>query len=236
MKTFLKKHSKLVIWAVFMLIFDLLALVIPSNKLGQATEIYWGGFAFINLAFVLIGVVLFALQLDKTTIFNNTMIAYAFSAVYFVITFILNLIYMIIFDKDNAYKEVFIPNIIIVLLYVAAMLVANRAMTHMSSVTKHTEEKVAQNRLTTSKVNFIMNSAENEAVKKALFDLKEAVEYSDPMGVAATAELEKDFESKLDAIGQMVSSGEAEEEAVLKAIKAAKNQLAYRNEVLKASK
>ena len=235
MKDFFKKHSKVVIWAIVMVIFDLLALIIPSNKLGQATEYYWGGFAFINLAFVLIGVVLFALQLNKTVIFNNTMIAYIFSAVYFVITFILNLIYMIIFDKNNGYKEVFIPNIIIVLLYVAAMIVAYRGMSHMSSVTKKTEEKVAQRRLTTAKVDFILNGAENEAVKKALFDLKEDVQYCDPIGVEATAELEKEFESKLDAVGALISGG-AEEEEVLKAIKAAKNQLKYRNEVLKASK
>lgn len=235
MKDFLKKHSKLVIWAVFMLIFDLLALVIPMNKLGDATVAYWGGFAFINVAFILIGVVLFALQLDKTTIFNNTVVAYAFSAVYFIITFILNLIYMIVFDAKNFTKEVFVPNIIIILLYVAAMLVANRAMTHMSSVTKHTEEKVAQRRLTTAKVDFLMNSTENENLKKALFDLKEDVQYSDPIGVAATANLEQDFDGKLDAVAALLSN-EAEEEDVLKAIKAAKNQLKYRNEVLKASK
>ena len=95
MKNFLKKHSKLVIWVAFMVIFNILALVIPgaNDKLGQAKFAFWGGFTFINIAFVLIGVVLFALQLDKTTIFNNTVMAYVFSAIYFVITFILNLIF-----------------------------------------------------------------------------------------------------------------------------------------------
>lgn len=235
MKDFFKKHSKVVIWAIVMIIFDLLALIIPSNKLGQATEMYWGGFAFINLAFVLIGVVLFALQLNKTVIFNNTMIAYTFSAVYFVITFILNLIYMIIFDANNAYKEVFIPNIIIVLLYVIAMIVANRAMNHMSSVTKRTDVKSQIRSSMVAKINFIMNTSENEEVKNALNDLKREVDFSDPMGNEYTVNLEQEFEKLVSDIEQMVAT-EAEVEAILKTIKYAKNKWKYRNEELKAHK
>ncbi len=235
MKNFLKKHTKLVVWAALMVIFNILALVIPSNKFEDATVAYWGGFAFINVAFVLIGVVLFALQLDKTTIFNNTVMVYVFSAAYFVITFVLNLIYMIVFDAKSFYKEVFIPNGIIIILYAVAMLIANRAMKHMSTVTKHTETKVAARRLTTAKVEFIMNNAENEAVKKALFELKEDVQYSDPMGNESTVSLEQDFENQLNLIEQLIA-GEAAEEAILKAIKLAKNKLQFRNETLKANK
>ena len=235
MKNFLKKHTKLVIWAIFMVIFNALALLIPHNKLGDATVAFWGGFAFINVAFVGIGVVLFALQLDKTTIFSNTVMVYVFSAIYFIITFILNLIYMIVFDAKNFYLEVFLPNGIIIALYIAAMLVANAAMRHMSAVTKHTETKVAARRLTTAKVEFIMNNAENEVVKKALFDLKEDVQYSDPIGNESTVSLEQDFENQLNLIEQLIA-GEAAEEAILKAIKLAKNKLQFRNETLKANK
>lgn len=237
MKDFFKKHTKLVAWAAFWVIFLLLALLIPSNNLKDATVAYWGGFAFINVAFILIGVVLFALQLNKTTIFSNTVVAYAVSGVYFAITFILNLIYMIVFKAENFAKEVFIPNIIIVILYVVAMLISNRGMKHMSAVTQHTEDMVQQNRMTTAKVNFILNSADAAAdsVKAALRDLKEDVEYSDPMGVPATASIEAEFETMLDDIRKLVTN-EASEDEILKAIKGAKNQLKYRNDVLKANK
>ena len=236
MKNFLKKHSKLVIWVAFMVIFNILALVIPgaNGKLGQAKFAFWGGFTFINIAFVLIGVVLFALQLDKTTIFNNTVMAYVFSAIYFIITLVLNLIFMFVFKKKWV-AGVLTSNIIIIILYAILMLVTNRAMKHMSSVTKHTETKVAARRLTTAKVEFIMNCAENEAVKKALLELMEDVQYSDPIGVEATASLEQDFENQLNLIEQLIA-GEAAEDAILKAIKLAKNKLQFRNETLKASK
>ena len=72
-------------------------------------------------------------------------------------------------------------------------------------------------------------------VKKALTNLKETLDYSDPMGGAATADIEAEFEASLDVLKELIATG-TEKEGVLNAIGDSLALLKARNDLLKASK
>ena len=83
-KNFLKTHTFFLVWIVLMAIFNVLALAIPD--LSACETWFWWGFAFTNLAFVIVAVVSFALTLSNTRIFNNIFFVYVLSIGYVAVT------------------------------------------------------------------------------------------------------------------------------------------------------
>lgn len=231
MKNFIKKNTFFLVWLIFMAIFNVIALAVPD--LSECSTLFWWGFAFINIAFVAVAVVSFALKMDNTKIFNNVFFAYALSIGYFAITLIYNVILMFV-NEGNAIWAI-VPNVVIVLVYVALMIVSNRAVTHMSEDAKVVQEKVGNLRVNVVKISTLLYKVTDADVKKALTNLKETLDYSDPMGVAATADIEAEFEGSLDVLKELISSG-TEKEGVLNAINDSLALLKARNDLLKASK
>ena len=77
MKNFIKKNTFFLVWLIFMAIFNVIALAVPD--LSTRSTLFWWGFAFINIAFVAVAVVSFALKMSSTKIFNNVFFVYALS-------------------------------------------------------------------------------------------------------------------------------------------------------------
>lgn len=231
MKDFLKKHTFLLVWVVLMAIFNVLALAIPD--LSACAAGFWCGFVFVNIAFVIVAVVSFALTLNNTKIFNNVFFVYLLSIGYVVVSLIMNTIFMAV--NGEGVKWVIVLNVIVILLYVILMVLSNRAVTHMSQDAKVVQEKVSNLRLNVVKISTLLYKVTDADVKKALNNLKETLDYSDPMGVAATADIEAEFEASLDVLKELISSG-TEKEGVLNAIGDSLALLKARNDLLKASK
>ena len=230
-KNFLKTHTFFLVWVVLMAIFNVLALAIPD--LSTRETWFWWGFVFTNLAFVVVAVVSFALTLSNTRIFNNVFVVYVLSIGYVAITLLLNVIFMAV-NNDNE-KWVIIANVVIILLYAVLMIISNRAVTHMSEDAKVVQEKVSNLRVNVVKISTLLYKVTDTDVKKALTNLKETLDYSDPMGVAATADIEAEFEASLDVLKELIATG-TEKEGVLNAIGDSLALLKARNDLLKASK
>ena len=231
MKDFLKKHTFLLVWVVLMAIFNVLALAIPD--LSACNAGFWCGFVFTNIAFVVVAVVSFALTLNNTKIFNNVFFVYLLSIGYVVVSLVMNTIFMAV--NGEGVKWVIVLNVIVILLYAVLMILSNRAVTHMSEDAKVVQEKVSNLRLNVVKISTLLYKVTDADVKKALNNLKETLDYSDPMGVAATADIEAEFEASLDVLKELISSG-TEKEGVLNAIGDSLALLKARNDLLKASK
>ena len=149
MKNFIKKNTFFLVWLIFMAIFNVIALAVPD--LSTRSTLFWWGFAFINIAFVAVAVVSFALKMSSTKIFNNVFFVYALSIGYFAVTLIYNVILM--FVNEGSAIWAIVPNVVIVLVYVALMIVSNRAVTHMSEDAKVVQEKVGNLRVNVVKIS-----------------------------------------------------------------------------------
>lgn len=234
MKNAIKKYSVLIIWAVVMVIFNFLALVLPKD-LGEAKLFFWGGFAFINLAFVLVGVVMFLMQRGKGLQITNALGVYTACGIYFAVTFLLNFIYMCIYDGTNK-KAMFIPNVLILLLFVIVLVYLFVVTSHVEQTGQVLREKAVVLENFEVRVQALYIQASDFDVKKALDDLHNDVKFSDSMSVPAAADSEKDFITCLQAISELLDDETAETEVVLKAVKKAKNAWKIRNEFVQIYK
>ena len=234
MKDMLKKYASTLIIALVMVIFIVCALVIPED-LSQANVMFWAGFGFILFAFVAFGAVTVVSKRDERMLVSSTLLVYSVPVIYLVVTFILNICYMTFgYSADNKVAA-FLPNVIILILAVIGMVIVYKSASHVSATDKKIEEKVKVVKLNTLKVNTLIYKVTDPDVKRSLTKLKDAAQYSDPMGVPATAEIEAQFEQCLQVLEDLIASG-ADKENLLQAIHDADSTLKIRNELLKANK
>lgn len=226
------RYYALIIEAILFVLWNILVFTLADLK--EANVFFWCGYGFTFLAFLLVAGVMFFLKADKNVIFSVLMPSYIVSGLYFVITFVMNAIYMGIATGTNA-KAVVIPNVVVLFLYIAAMVVAYIAISHIGGNNRVIDEKVAKLKTTAIAVGQIAAIATDGEVKAALAALRESVEYSDPMGVPATASMEDDLNNKIVEIKVLVEGG-YEKDMILSRIAAARNKLTERNEILRASK
>ena len=232
MKKFVNKYAALLIFAILFVIWNILVWTLAD--LEKAKVFFYCAYGFTFLSFVLVGCALAFIKINKNTILSVLVPAYIASALYFAVALIMNVIYMCFPDKEYALAIV-LPNIILVLIYVAAMIVAFKATSHISGNNKVVQEKVAKLKLTGIEIAQIATIAKDEEVKKALMSLKESVDYSDPIGVDGTAGLEEEFSKKVAEL-RMLTEGGYEKDLILNKVDAAKNKLNERNQTLKALK
>lgn len=232
MKKLAGRFTALIVEGVFFLIWNILVLTLADLK--EAKVFFWCGYGFTFLAFLLVAGVLFFLKSGKNVFFSVLMPAYIVSGLYFAATFVMDAIFMGISTGTNA-KAVVIPNVVVLLLYVAAMAVAYVAVSHIGENNRVIDEKVAKLKHTAIAVGQIAAIATDAEVKAALAALREGVEYSDPMGVDATAAMEDDLNNKIVEIKVLVEGG-YDKEMIITRIEAARNKLNERNEILRSLK
>ena len=232
MKKLQGRYFTLIIIGIFFVLWNVLVFTIANLK--EARHYFWFGYAFIFLAFLVAAGTTWLFKGGKNVTFSVLTPVYLFTIIYFIITFILNTIFMIICTGTNA-KAIVIPNVVVILLYAAIMVVAYVGMSHIKNTNAVIDEKVAALKLSAIKVGQIAAIAEDGEVISALNGLREAIEYSDPMGIPVTAALEADINFKIAEIGSAVENGD-EKEIILKKINFAFNKLKERNETLRAMK
>ncbi len=230
MKNFLKKHYMLVVLAVGLIIFDMLALVCPKD-LSKLEFYFWGGFVFINLAFILTGVALFVGK-GKSAHANGLINLFAVSGAYLAISLIMNLIFMIAgCHKEDANRAgLIVPNIILILIFVVVFVFLYRGESHVREVgEKLTEQAVVLENFEV-RVSGLVMLAQDYDVKKALETLHNEVRYSDSMSVPAAAQQENAFMEKIVELQEMLEDENADKEEVLKLVKKASTAWKIRNE------
>ena len=243
-----KKHYVLIGWAIVWVIFLILALVLPAttykgptNDLGYNTPdddglkgakfAYWGGFIFINIAFIVVGAVMFFAQRTGKVHANSRISIYVPLIGYFAVAFILNLIFMIVYSK-NWTPGVLIPNIILLLLAALLIMFVLRGEGHVAEVGEKLIEKAVVLENYELQVNNLYNISEDPEVKQALEVLRDDVKFSDSMSVPAAQQQEAMFMDKVMEIQELLEDEAANKEELLKVIKRARNTWKLRNDYI----
>ena len=247
-----KKHYVLIGWAIVWVLFLFLALVLPAvsykgtvvedplsgkdlytqdNGLKGAGFTFWGGFIFINIAFIVVGAVMFLVQRKGTTHANSQITTYAAVGGYFGVAFILNLIFMIVYKKTWA-AGVLIPNIVLLLLAAGLIMFVLRAEGHVAEVGEKLTEKAVILENYEVRVSALVMMATDYDVKKALESLHDTVRFSDSMSVPAAEQQENAFMEKIMELQEMLEFENADKEEILKLVKKASNAWKIRNEFI----
>lgn len=229
MTNFLKKFGLIMPVSIIGIIWTILVLVLADYE--TANVFFWGGFIFGLITFAVTAVVpwYIARKGGRTTA-ELAMPAYAFTAIYFIIGFILNTIFVII-GTGESYKWVIVPNVIIILLYIGAMVFVMKLVTRVSALGKKIDEKVVSVQMFGVQISGLMDLIEDEEIKNQLVTLKEYVDYSDQVGVAGTKEIEDRFRTQLFDIQTMIDEGASNEEIAAK-VKSATSTWKTRNNML----
>ena len=227
------RYNTLIIIGIMFVIWNILVLVIPK-ELKECGNLFWWGYAFTSIAFVAVAGSVFYLKLGKGVTFAETVPAHLVTFGYFGIALIMNIIFMII-NKGEASVAVIVANAVLLLLACALFIVANLAMNHISSNREKVQKNVRSIKLLAIKVGQIASKATDPEIKKALYELKEKIEYSDPMTVPDIEPLNDELGSKIDELDYLVGSG-SDEETLKSKIASTVAKLQERNDTLRALK
>ena len=247
-----KKHYVLIGWGIIWVLFLFLALVLPAvtykgpdakDLLGQtynppeddglkgAGFTYWGGFIFINIAFIVMGVIMYFQQRKGKTAANSQITTYAAVGGYFAVSFILNFIFMCVYTKTWA-AGVLIPNIVLLLLAALLIMFVLRSENHVAEVGQQLQEKAVVLENFEIRVSALVMLANDYDVKKALETLHNEVRYADSMSVPAAQQQENAFMEKIVELQEMLEDETSDKEEILKLIKKASTAWKIRNEYI----
>lgn len=226
------RFLSVIIWAIFFVIWNVLVFVIPDLSTAKAN--FWCPYVFTAIAFILVAVLMCYFKLSKNVIFNVLAPVYIVAGAYMAITLIMNTIFMCFPTGENL-KASLIPNIVLLLLFVAAEIVVYMAYSHIKGDSEKTYAKVRSLRTLAVSVSSLEYLAKDSEVKSKVKALAEAVKYSDPMGVEETAEAEDELKAQIEVVKTLLNA-EADKDAALSAIAKADALLKTRNELLRAVK
>ena len=241
-----KKHYVLIGWGIIWVLFMFLALVLPAvtyegTKVVDGVEktvkglegagfTYWGGFIFINIAFIVMGVIMF-FQQRKGAAANSQITTYAAVGGYFAVSFILNFIFMCVYTKKWA-AGVLIPNIVLLLLAALLIMFVLRSEGHVAQVGENLREQAVVLENFEIRVSALVMLATDFDVKKALETLHNEVRYSDSMSVPAAQQQENAFMEKIVELQEMLEDENSDKEEILKLVKKASTAWKIRNEFI----
>jgi len=232
MKKISNRVLSMIVVGLIAVIFNVLVFVIKD--MDNAGGNFWGGYAFTMVAFAVIAGLMFFTKLNKNAIANVFAPIYIISFVYLAITLVLNCIFICL-DKDTNPTAMIVINVILLLVYIIIAIVIFMGMRHITNDSKKVYENVKNLKTVAIKVSSLTYLAKDADIKSKIMALKEAVDYSDPMGVEETKGVETEFEGQIDVIKMLLTSN-ADAEALNDAINGATALLEQRNAMLRAAK
>lgn len=228
------RHTALIVLGIIFVLWNILVWSCVDWKTVHPNVFFYCGYAFICLSFVLVGCLLALYRIKKNVIFSVLMPSYIVTAVYFVVNFVFNTVLMCMPEKDNL-KVAIIPNAVILLLFFAAIVVCYIPISHIGNNNDVVDQKVYFLKTLGIEVGQIAAIATDLNVKQSLTQLREEIDFSDPMGVDITAEIEKELVKCVAEI-RMLVEGNYDIELIKDKITFTSNKLRQRNELLRAGK
>lgn len=226
------RFSSMIFVFIIAAIWNLLVFVLSDPD--KREFLFWGGYAFAMLAFVITAVMTLFIKGDKDASISSRTPALVYTCAYFIVSLILNTIFVCISEGDNRVVVV-LPNVIILLVYAAVMVFAFYVTGRIAQNDKELYGGAAILDGLAIQISGMASLCEDAQVKSELKVLGEAVEYSNIIGNDSTKELETRFRSQIIEIQAMIDE-EEEAETILKKIKSAKITLKSRNTMLSVSK
>lgn len=226
------RFSSMIFVLIIAAIWNLLVFTLSDPD--KREFLFWGGYAYAMIAFAITAVMTLFIKGDKDASISSRTPALIYTGAYFIVSLILNTIFVCISEGDNRVVVV-LPNIIILLVYAAAMVFAFYVTGRIAQNDKELYTGAAILDGLAIQISGMASLCENAQVKAELKVLGEAVEYSNIIGNSSTRELEDRFRSQVIEIQAMIDE-EEEVEVILKKIKSAKITLKSRNTMLSVSK
>ena len=232
MKQFRSRFSSLILVAIVAAIWNLLVFTLSNPD--KREFLFWGGYAFAMVAFAITGIMSFAVKGDKDATVSSRTPALFYTAIYFIVSLLLNTIFVCISKGQNR-LVVILPNAIILLVYAFVMVYAFYVTGRIAQNDKELYGGAAILDGLAIQITGMASLTEDPKVKAELKVLCEAVEFSNIIGNSNTRELEDRFRLQVIEIQTMIDE-EEETEVILKKIKSAKITLKSRNTMLSVSK
>ncbi len=228
------RYLTLIAWALICVLWNVIVLVVADLDIVEAN--FWCAFAFIDVAFVVGGVLIVLTQLKGSNpILSIHAPAYIVTLIYFAVTFVLNFFFMLCFGKGEDATALVILNAIIIVAYAVAMIVSFMGARHITANEQQITTKVSELRTLEITVGALSYKTSDAAVKNKIEELKTKIHYSDPMGVESTASAEQDIKNQVQIISELLSGG-ADGDVIIAAIDDAMAKVEIRNQLLAAAR
>ena len=206
-------------------------IVAVAVKLENTHATLWWGYGFAMFSFLpLLGVMFIPIKNRLSGHVLNGL--YGVTALYMGLTFVMNLIFMIVnTDHQGGFVTQIVLNVLLLLAYIALAFIFIKRFSKVQANDIKREEQMRDLKLVFTKVSAVSNQAEDPEVKAELIKLRQRVNNSSSAGNEHTQEYDKQFEDQINVVQDMLNAN-VEKEEVLKAIKVANNILTTRNQIL----
>ena len=128
-----------------------------------------------------------------------------------------------------------LPNIGLLVVYVAALVICYMGFSHVAAVSEEIASKNKDLKVLAVTAGALAYKTADQEIKNKINKLKEAIEFSDPMGVSQTVEAEEDIKMQIEIIKGLLESNAPAAE-ILNAVEDAINKVKTRNDLLLAVK
>ena len=224
------KYLGLIILGLVFVLWNAIVLILADYEAAKAS--FWSAFAFIDVAFILSGGLTVFIKINKHSNLAANTPMMIFSSIYFSVSFIFNLIFLLAPSSETITWNL-IPNMIFIVFFIISAIIGNRVRSSIEKGEEKVKTKVVALRTLEVKVSSMMYKTQNDLILSALKNLKEKIHYSDPMGIEETAEAEESIKDQLEIIDNLLAI-KAEESNIISAIEDAIIKVKIRNDLLGA--
>ena len=201
MKFTKNKGMSLAAVAIVLAVFNVIAFVIPFERSGG----FWTGYGFTTFALLLTaGVALYAVGREgiKSKFYGIPLVSVIWT--YLIVQGIIGLLEMAI--PVIPYKYEIVLNVILLAICLIGLIGVNMGKEEIERIDAKVKEKVFYIKSLQGDVEGMASRAADSTVKKALKDLAEAIQYSDPMSSPQLAAIENKIEAKVSALDQNIGT------------------------------
>lgn len=216
------------IYLIIFAIFNLLVFIIFKNRNG----VFWLSYGFMTVS-ILVQIFCSFTSLKsrdvEATFFGIPL--FSLSLYYFFAAMFVGLVFMIFQSAPMALALVL--QILVLAIFAIVMILSVMGRDTVQAQNDVIKENVTSMRVQYVKVEALMNSAEDPALKSALKNLWETVRYSDPMTNDAVADLDMEIKGAMNELRILCEDDAAE---AVKCCKRIERLFMERNSLLKATK
>ena len=235
MKKFLNTRVPLILVIILCAVIQVIFWpIVTSDIVGDIALLksgVWVGYAFLNVAFIVVGAITF-LKIKSKSVIQALVPFFIACCLYLAASVLLNIIVMV-FNLD--YLIPLVINLVFTLLFGAALLIIYKSFSRVAENTAAREERMATARITQAEVIGLKNLTSDAEILAEIKKLIDDFTYSSTRSTPETLRYDEDFKKDVAAVESLLKMN-AEKDAIIKAINVARNTLKLRNQVLLASK
>lgn len=223
------KGLSLVITFIIFAVYNIIAFLLPNGK----GEMFWTGYGFSMAAILLTaGVGFYTLERKglKSKVYGVSLISLVWS--YLIAQLIIGLLEMAL--PSIPFQYGIILNAILLGGCLIGLIAADIAIDEVERIDENVKKKVSYIKSLQTDIESLVGKNKDEAAKKALKDLAEAIRYSDPMSSSQLSAIENEI--KVKAAGLTDAAVSADSAAIVSICGEMQQLVAERNRTCKTLK